>query len=103
LESIIDPSKVISEQYVNTEFTLKDGALVVGRLVSEDDDKLVVRPSMLAPEMVTLRKSDIRSRESSRISPMPPGLINALNRQELLDVLAYLEAGGKKDSPVFRK
>jgi len=103
LESLIDPSKVVSEQYVNTEFTLKDGTLVVGRLVSEDDDKLVVRPSMLAPEMRTLRKNDIRSRESSRISPMPPGLISVLTRQELLDVLAYLEAGGKKDSPLFRK
>jgi putative heme-binding domain-containing protein len=103
LESLIDPSKVVSEQFVNTEFTLKDGTLVVGRLVSEDEDKLVVRPSMLAPEMRTLRKNDIRSRESSRISPMPPGLISVLTRQELLDVLAYLEAGGKKDSPLFRK
>lgn len=103
LESIIDPSKVVSEQYVNTEFMLKDGSLVIGRLVSEDDDKVVVRPSMLAPEMRSLRKTDIRSRESSPISPMPPGLISMLNRQELLDLLAYLEAGGKKDSPVFRK
>jgi putative heme-binding domain-containing protein len=96
-------AEVVSEQFVNTEFTLKDGTLVVGRLVSEDEDKLVLRPSMLAPEMRTLRKNDIRSRESSRISPMPPGLISVLTRQELLDVLAYLEAGGKKDSPLFRK
>jgi putative heme-binding domain-containing protein len=103
LESIIDPSKVISEQYVNTEFTLQDGTLVVGRLVAEDIDKIVVRPSMLAPEMRTHLQSDVKSRESSRVSPMPPGLISVLNRQELLDLLAYLEAGGKKDSPVFRK
>ncbi len=103
LESIIDPSKVISEQYVNTEFTLQDGTLVVGRLVAEDIDKIVVRPSMLAPEMRTHLQSDVKSRESSRVSPMPPGLISLLNREELLDLLAYLEAGGKKDSPVFRK
>jgi putative heme-binding domain-containing protein len=103
LESIIDTSKVISEQYVNTEFTLQDGTLVVGRLVAEDIDKIVVRPSMLAPEMRTHLQSDVKSRESSRVSPMPPGLISVLNRQELLDLLAYLEAGGKKDSPVFRK
>jgi putative heme-binding domain-containing protein len=103
LESMIDPSKVVSEQYVNTEFALHDGTLVVGRIVAEDIDKVVVRPSMMAPDMRTLLKSDVKSRESSRVSPMPPGLISMLNREEVLDLLAYLEAGGNKDSPVFRK
>ena len=34
---------------------------------------------------------------------MPPGLINALNQDELLDLIAYLVSGGNKDDKVFQK
>ena len=97
------PSKVVSEQFANTEFTLNDGNLIIGRLVSETDDKVVIRPSMLAPQMQTIRKSDIKSRQLSKISPMPPGLISTLNKQEVLDLLAYLESAANRDSAVFKK
>jgi hypothetical protein len=33
---------------------------------------------------------------------MPPGLINALNSDELLDLLAYLVSGGNKSDKVFK-
>jgi putative heme-binding domain-containing protein len=103
LESILDPSEVVSEQFANTEFTLNNGNLVIGRLVSETDDKVVIRPSMLAPQMQTIRKSDIKSRQLSKVSPMPPGLISTLNKQEVLDLLAYLESAANRDSAVFKK
>jgi len=103
LESILDPSKVVSEQFANTEFTLNNGNLIIGRLVRETDDKVVIRPSMLAPQMQTIRKSDIKSRQLSKISPMPPGLISTLNKQEVLDLLAYLESAANRDSAVFKK
>jgi len=103
LESIIEPSKVISEQYANTEITLKNGDIKIGRLISESDDKVVIRPSMLAPEMQEIKKADIKSREVSKISPMPPGLLNMLTKSEILDLLAYLEAAGKADGAPFKK
>ncbi|HEY3898829.1 MAG TPA: hypothetical protein VGM54_09465 [Chthoniobacter sp.] len=103
LESILEPSKVISDQYANTELQMKDGNTVVGRIISETDDKIVVRPSMLTSETQTVRKADVKSREFSKISPMPPGLVNMLSKQEILDLLAYLEAGGKADGAPFKK
>ncbi len=103
LESIIEPSKVISEQYTNTDITLKNGDTLTGRIVSEDGDKVVVRPSMLAPEMKEISKADIKSREISKISPMPPGLLNMLTKEEILDLLAYFEAAGHADGPQFKK
>ena len=103
LESIIEPSKVISEQYTNTDITLKNGDTLTGRIVSEDGDKVVVRPSMLAPEMKEISKADIKSREVSKISPMPPGLLNMLTKEEILDLLAYFEAAGHADGPQFKK
>ena len=82
---------------------MKNGDILAGRVVSETGDKVVIRPSMLAPEMQVIHKADIKSREASKISPMPPGLVNMLSKQEILDLIAYLEAGGKADGAPFKK
>lgn len=103
LESIIDPSKVVSEQYANTEIVLKDGKTIVGRVVSDEDGKLLLRPNMLAPDMQEVAVADIKSRELSKISPMPPGLLNMLSKQEILDLLAFFEAAGHADGAPFKK
>ena len=103
LESILEPSKVISEQFANIDFTLHNGDIRSGRVVAETGDKVVIRPSMLAPEMQEISKADIKSREVSKISPMPPGLVNMLTKEEIFDLLAYLEAGGRADGAPFKK
>jgi hypothetical protein len=37
-------------------------------------------------------KSDIKSREASRVSPMPEGLLNPFTPEDIADLLAYLQA-----------
>ena len=103
LESIIEPSKVISVQFANIDFMLRDGSVATGRIMAEDDEKVLIRPSMLVPDTREIRKAEIKSREVSKISPMPPGLLDMLNEEEILDLLAYFEAGGKADAAPFRK
>jgi putative heme-binding domain-containing protein len=103
MESIVDPSKVVSEQYMNTAVRLKNDDTVIGRLIQETADTLVIQPNPLTPEKVTVKKADIKVRQLSKISPMPEGLVNALNKDELLDMLAYIESGGRKDHPDFAK
>jgi hypothetical protein len=34
---------------------------------------------------------------------MPTGLLNALNPDEILDLLAYIQSGGNPRDPMFRK
>jgi putative heme-binding domain-containing protein len=103
LESILEPSKVISEQYANTDITLKDGTFVTGRIVSDTDDKVILRPSMLAPDTTEIRKADIKSKEVSKVSPMMPSLISTLTKDEILDLLAYFESAGHADGAPFKK
>jgi putative heme-binding domain-containing protein len=103
LESIIEPSKVISEQYANTDFVLSNGDILTGRIVAETADKVVIRPSMLVPDTREIRRADIQSREVSKISPMPPGLLDMFTKAEILDLLAYFEAGGRADGAPFKK
>ena len=99
VENIVEPSKVISDQYGTDQIEMKDGSLVVGRVVVEENGKLFVMTSALAPDVLaTVAAADIKSRKPFNISMMPPGLINALNKDELLDLLAYiLSAGNPKD------
>lgn len=103
LESILLPSKVISEQYTNTIVRYKAGGGVVGRIVEDTPDHVVVQPSLLLPEKITVKKADIKSREISKVSPMPEGLVNNMSKGQILDLLAYIESGGRKDNPDFRR
>ena len=104
LESITEPSKVLSEQYQMTVFTTKNGAVTAGRISQENDDTVVVMTNPFDPTVTTvISKPDIKSREFSKVSLMPPGLLNTFKQDEILDLLAYLESMGDEMHPNFRK
>ena len=102
LESIIEPSKVVSEQYMNTAIKTTEGRMVIGRVANETADAVTLRPNPLENEMVTVKKADIKSRDLSKISPMPEGLLNNFTKEEILDLLAYLECLGDSKHPNFK-
>ncbi|MCC6288142.1 MAG: c-type cytochrome [Chitinophagaceae bacterium] len=102
LEAIIEPSKTISDQYGSTVFFLKDGSSVTGRIVSQDNDNYSISQNPFAPQNVrSIAKKDVERTRVSEVSPMLPGMINALNGDELRDLIAYLMAGGNKDSKIY--
>jgi putative heme-binding domain-containing protein len=102
LESILEPSKVISDQYGNTTIVKKDGDTECGRIVDETEDRIVVQPGPLSPDRVEIKKSDIAERRPSTLSPMPEGLVDQFTKKEILDLLAYIESGGKETAPNFK-
>ena len=69
---------------------------VTGRVVTADYRLPVLRLASdpLSDEAVEVRKDDIVSYVESEVSPMPPGLLDTLTREEILDLLAYIELGG---------
>ena len=104
LESIIDPSKVVSEQFQNTTVVMKDGDEFTGRLVDELATTLVLVPNQLEPnKRLELKKSDVASRSFSKLSPMPTGLVDGLSQDEILDLIAFLESGGVSTHALFKK
>ena len=101
-ENIVEPSKVISDQYPTEQITLKDGGVVVGRVVVEENGKMFVMTTALAPDALSVVDSDnVKSRQPFNISMMPPGLLNSLNQDELLDLFAYMLSGGNPKDPRF--
>ena len=103
LETIIEPSKVISDQYQNITVTKKDGDEITGRLVEENDDRLALVVNPLTGDRVEIKKRDMGRRTPSKLSPMPEGLVSILTKDEILDLLAYIESGGKATAAAFGK
>ncbi len=102
LESIIEPSKTISDQYGATVFFLKEGGSVVGRMISQDNEKYTISQNPFSPQTTReILKKDVARTKLSEVSPMLPGLINRLNPDELRDLLAYLKSGGNKQDTIF--
>src|SRR5205823_3890236 len=50
LESIIEPSKEISDQYAAVTINTIDGKMIVGRIINLDGNNLSVLPNMLEPQ-----------------------------------------------------
>lgn len=104
IENITDPSKVISDQYDSHEITKKDGSTLIGRIVVEENGKVFLMANPFAPnDLLAVAESDIAKKATRKVSMMPPGLINTLNQDELLDLIAYLASGGNKDDKAFKK
>ncbi len=102
-ENITEPSKVISDQYPSEIITLKNGQTVTGRVVVEENNKLFVMASAFAPNaLTTVADADIADRKPNTVSMMPPGLLNALNKDELLDLYAYILSGGNPEDTRFK-
>ncbi|MDG1893658.1 MAG: c-type cytochrome [Fuerstiella sp.] len=103
-EAILDPSKVISDQYKASTVVTSAGKSVSGRIVSENDQQIsVLTDPEDSTKIVEVRKTDIDEILASKTSIMPGNLLKPLNRDEVLDLLAYLLSHGDEKSEMFRK
>ncbi len=101
LEALIEPSKVVSDQYRNSIIVTLAGKVITGRIIKEDTDRLHVRTDPFARQLTVIAKPDIEERHFSTVSEMPKGLINVLTKEEILDLIAYMRSAGKSDDPAF--
>jgi len=95
VESMIEPSKVIADQFQNTIVELTNGETRVGRIVKKSKEKIAISIDPFGSDREEIARSSIRSMKPSPISPMPPGLLNRFTQDEILDLLAYLGYGEK--------
>jgi putative heme-binding domain-containing protein len=104
LESVVDPSKVISDQYQAVVMRLKDGSVVTGRIINLSGDGMTVNTDMLNPGRggsASVRVSEVEEMQPSKTSMMPQGLLDTMNEDEVLDLLAFLLSRGDRSSPMF--
>ena len=92
LESILFPSKVISDQYQAELIELTDGKLIAGVLVRESATAILVRTGENPDKPVAVQKAQIASRAPSTISLMPEALIDTLSHAEVENLLSFMMA-----------
>jgi len=88
IESIIDPNAKIDPKYLATNVTTKDGDEISGLVVTEDDQTLTV--AMGSGQKQIIRKSNIQSRATLKVSSMPEGLAQTMSAQEFVDLIEFL-------------
>jgi len=103
LESIIEPSKAISDQYGAIVIKKKDGDVIVGRVGNLNGDNLMVLENMFAPnDFTNVPRQQIASIEPSKVSMMPEGLLNYFHEDEIQDLVAYLLSRGDSKARFYR-
>jgi len=104
LNEMIEPSKVIDEKY-RTQIVINDeGKPYSGVIVYEDDQiiRLMANPLEKDAKAIEIPKDSIEERVDSKVSLMPEGLLNTLTKQEIFDLLLYIETGGVANSSVYK-
>lgn len=90
-EAIIEPGKVVSDQYAMQEIVKNDGSITMAKVLEEKNEEISIALNVFDLSQVTkISKKDVKEIRDSPASPMPPALINRLNEDELKDLLAYL-------------
>ncbi len=98
LESLVEPSKVISDQYQATLFVMDDGQQIAGRVVNLNGDSYLVQSDMLNPGSLTgVNRQHVEEMAPSSVSMMPEGLLDTFSEEEILDMLAYIRSGVQLD------
>jgi putative heme-binding domain-containing protein len=104
VESIVLPSKVVSDQYKASVVYTNDGKTYTGRLVGDTKDGVTI---LTDPEdstkVVEIKRANLDQVKPSAVSLMPEKLLQPLNEDEVLDLLAYLLSRGDPNHPMFKK
>ena len=103
IEAIVSPSDAISDQYEATIISKTDGTQVIGRILSRDENNVMVNQNPFDPsQSISIAVADIEKEEPSPASIMPAGLVNRLNPEEFMDLIAYMAAGGDPNHEEYR-
>jgi putative heme-binding domain-containing protein len=103
LLSVLEPSRVVDDAYRRVQVETTDGRIVAGQVIpSQDYRSATLTIATEDYQRIEIPKSDVESYTVSPLSVMPEKLLDTLSKEEILDLLAYLEAGGNPQHPNFR-
>jgi putative heme-binding domain-containing protein len=93
LIAILDPSREVDPRYLNYVVTTKKGQTLTGMIAAETAASVTLRRGERAED--TVLRGQIESIEATAKSVMPEGLEMQLSKQDVADVIAYLQAVSK--------
>ncbi|MCH2372239.1 MAG: c-type cytochrome, partial [Pirellulales bacterium] len=104
LDQVINPSKVINDQFSAVMVITDDGLVHSGVVVNLNNDGRTLNTDLTDPnKRVNINRNTIDEMLVSKTSPMPAGLFNRMTREEILDLVAYLISGADPNHDYFKK
>ncbi len=94
VESLLKPEKAVKDGYALVRIVMRDGSLQTGMLVQDAGDALIFCDA--AGAVTRVPTSQIEKREVLPGSLMPAGLMAQLERDEFVDLVAFLSALGEE-------
>jgi putative heme-binding domain-containing protein len=91
IEAIFDPNRAVEQRNATTQVTQKDGAMILGLLVTETPHSITLR--MPGGADVVVQRASIRELKTLNTSLMLVGLESVITPQECADLLAWIRTG----------
>lgn len=104
LDQVINPSKVINEQFSAITVVTEAGLVHTGVVVNLNGDTMTLNTDLTDPnKRVNIDRKAIDSLIVSKTSPMPTDLFGRMTKEEILDLTAYLISAGNQKHEFFTK
>ncbi|MEZ6072228.1 MAG: c-type cytochrome [Pirellulales bacterium] len=104
LRSMVDPSALIEDQYKTVTIIDTDGRIHNGIVTKRDDESVSLLANPLDnKEPIVIAVDEIEEEVPSSVSMMPAGLLNTLTREEILDLLRFVESAADGSDAAFEK
>ena len=94
LTNLVDPSAYIRAEYVNYNAEMKDGRALNGLVVESTPTTVTLLDA--ANQRTVLNRAELKELQASSVSLMPDGLLDALDPQQIRDLIGYLQSDGMK-------
>ena len=103
IAKILDPSQEINDGYKMHAFVMVDGRVITGIILNDFGDAFDVLSDFRPPGQVTVVvKNEIEEMRMLKISPMPVGLLDRLTKDEIMDLMAFIDSQKLKAKVVVK-
>lgn len=104
LDQIVNPSKVINEQFSAVTVVTTEGKVHSGVIVNLNGDTVTLNTDLTDPDQrVSVDRKEVEEMEVSKTSPMPANLLGLLTKDEIMDLVAYVLSGGDASHEYFKR
>ncbi len=100
LSNVFDPSLVIGPGYQSTLVVTKDGRSLTGLVTEDSPQRLALK--LPGGGLEVIPRADVEYAMTSKLSMMPEGIENLMDRKELADLFAFLTLDHPPDNPLAR-
>lgn len=92
VQSIVDPNRVISDQYRAVQILSDDGRIVSGKITDINGNTLVIMNDPFDQSNLSMVQRDaIEEMQWSSVSPMPANLLDTFTEAEITALFAFLQ------------